>query len=284
MVGPVRNVKRWGGCAALLLALLACACATPRGQGDGPTRALLAHAREAGLSLEHPFLIDGVTQAHVRAVLGSHGSAPERFHRVGRELSAPGARRFRYAPRASLTAREADRTREGDCMSFANLAVALTRALGVPSYFVHVRRELQSYEEGGWLFSTSHVAVGYGQGPELRVLDLVDVGPDWSLSLYEPIDDADAIALFYSNKAVEHLVAGRLAEAEKLLRFLLKERPHLKELYSNLAVVLLRSGQREEARTLLDEGLRRYPAYPPLRVNRQAAARNTVVPANRAMP
>src|SRR3954462_14953565 len=121
-------------------------------------------------------------------------------------------------------------------MAYTNLFMALARSLGIDAYFVHVRDVQNYYEKAGWFFVSSHVAVGYGAGPNAEVIDFAKEISDWKLALYSRISDDAALALYYNNVAVDHMLTGRKDDAERLLRFWLKREPAVAELYNNLGV------------------------------------------------
>jgi Tfp pilus assembly protein PilF len=233
----------------------------------------MAEARAEGLRLEDPLAIDPDILAGVEKAVGRIGSPAERMHGLVMYLTERGYMNFQYTPGRSLTARQAYRERRGDCMAYAVLFVALSRHLGLATYFVHVTDVRNYYEHGGWFFVSSHVAVGHDRGPTATVVDFTREITDWKLALYESIDDGEALALFHNNAAVDAMTAGRTAEAERLLRFLLAREPGVAELYNNLGVLLNRTGRAAEAMAVLDRGLERFPRYEPLYTNAIRAAR-----------
>src|SRR6185369_1811037 len=147
--------------------------------------------------------------------------------------------------------------------------------IGLDAYFVHVREVQNYYERAGWFFVSSHVAVGFGSGPSAEVIDFSKEITDWKLALYRTISDDAALALYYNNVAVDHMVNGKPDDAEKLLRFWLKREPEVAELYNNLGVLLNRQKRYGEALPLLQEGIRRFPTYQPLLTNGLTAARGS---------
>ncbi|WP_153820060.1 tetratricopeptide repeat protein [Polyangium spumosum] len=252
----------------------AAGCAGP----ERPARApgvtapdLVREARAAGLFAEDPLAIDDTMKADVERVVGRFGAPEERLRRLSRYLRDDLA--FRYARSLSLTARAGFSTRAGDCVSYTLLFVALARHLDVPVYFVYVRKVEGHYEQNGSFFLSSHVAVGHGSGPMALVMDFAREAPDWTLSLYNTIDDGTALALYGNNLAVDAMQAGRLDEAEVSMRFWLARRPNVVELHNNLGVLLNRAGRHEEALAVLRRGIEVFPRYEPLYTNAIRAAR-----------
>jgi Tfp pilus assembly protein PilF len=234
---------------------------------------LVAEARAEGLAAEDPLEIDAEMKAEVERVVGRMGTPEERLKRLFRFLNDRMFVGFQYASNRSLTARDAYRQRSGDCVAYTHLFVSLARHLGVPVYFVYVREVEGHYERGGAHYLSSHVAIGYGHGPMAMVMDLAKQAPDWSLSLYNAIDDGTALALYQNNLAVDAMMAGELDRAEHALRFWRARRPNAVELHNNLGVLLNRRGRYAEALAVLEEGIASFPKYLPLYTNAIVAAR-----------
>src|SRR5262245_33495879 len=156
----------FGGLAALTTG---CATAAPR---HVPTPAeRIAEARGLGLHLDDPLEIDHDMKVAVEKAIGRHYPPADRLRYLARYLTGGGFVNFQYMGNQSFTAKQAFRERRGDCMAYANLFTTLARHLGIDTYFVHVREVQNFYERAGQFFVSSHVAVGYGQGPAAEVID-----------------------------------------------------------------------------------------------------------------
>jgi tetratricopeptide (TPR) repeat protein len=259
--------------AVLCLAALSGACVTASPRRVVTAAERVEEARAQGLHLDNPLEIDADMKAAVDRAVGRHHAPGNRLRYLARYLTDSGFVNFQYLPNQSLTARQAFRQRRGDCMAYTNLFMALARYLDIDAYFVHVREVQNYYERAGYFFVSSHVAVGYGQGPAAEVIDFAKEISDWKLALYSSISDDEALALYYNNVAVDHMVSGRSREAERLLRFWLEREPDVAEIYNNLGVLLNRMKRHDEALRLLAEGIRRFPTYEPLFTNGLTAAR-----------
>ncbi len=272
MPGSQRNRASlaWLACA---LGLMACAPERPAASPAATPAALLAEAEAAGLPHDDPLAVDPEMVAAVERTAATTGTPEQRLRYLVRYLGDAGYVNFQYQEGRSLTAKQAFRERRGDCMAYTNLFMALARHLGIEAYFVHVSQVKNYYERAGWLFVSSHVAVGVGKGPGALIVDLSWEISDWQLSLYESIDDGQALSLYYNNVAVDHMVGGRYAEAERLFRFWIQREPGLPELPNNLGVLLNRRGRHDEALALIDEAVARFPTYKPLFTNGITAAR-----------
>ncbi|MEZ4294738.1 MAG: hypothetical protein R3B70_07155 [Polyangiaceae bacterium] len=144
--------------------------------------------------------------------------------------------------------------------------------MGLPVYFVHVRDVESYYERGGELFVSSHVAVGYGVGPNARIYDFKKEITDWKLSIYRRIDDDGARALYYNNVAVDWMLNRKYDDSKRLFRVLLERAPDIAEPYNNYGVLLVRRHENEEALRVLGAGIEKFPEYKPLYTNALAAA------------
>jgi len=277
VLGSLRRSSPWST-VALISCLLSvgsgCATAVAPKPAVNP-KVLLAEAKRAGLEHADPLYIDEGIQREIEANVSPAGAPEQRLRGIVRYLVDSGHINFEYQPDRSLTAEEAFHQRRGDCMSFSNLFMALARHMGIFTYFVHVQEVRNYYERDGFFFVSSHVAVGYGSGPVALVFDFTKELSDWKLSVYQAIDDSDALALYYNNIAVDHMVRGRTAHAEKLFSFWLERSPRVAELYNNYGVLLNRTNRSEKALHVLLGALERYPEYEPLYTNGLLAARKS---------
>jgi tetratricopeptide (TPR) repeat protein len=269
-MGP-RTSRSWWRDAALPALLLLClalpiGCVRAAGPPEAPSP-VLTSVRAAGLDLEDPLGVSAQTMAEVAKALSTVTSVSEKLKGLRDLLYTASGRPFEYAPHLTLTAERAYRERRGDCLAFSMLFASLARGLGVPVHFVHVRDVESYYERGGELFVSSHVAVGYGVGPSARIYDFKREITDWRLSLYRPIDDDGARALYYNNVAVDWMLAGRYDESGRLFRVLVERAPGVAEPIVNHGVLLTRRGEHAEALRVLEVGIERFPDYKPLYTN-----------------
>jgi len=246
---------------------------------------MLRDARAEGLVLQNPIEINEEMKKDVLEKVGMGAPPLKRIKRLMRYLNDQQEISFHYSRDHSYTAIEAFKAREGDCLSYSNLYVGLARYLKLPVYFVDIDEAPHYYMNKGTLFRSTHVAVAYTErfnamniNPFVVIIDFSRESSKWKLWLYELIDDSHAFALFYNNIAVEHMSSGDLGYAEKLLTFLLREEPNVKELYNNLAVVKMDLMKYPEALEVLREGIRLYPDYRPYYTNAVQAARGAGKP------
>jgi len=268
---------------ALGLALAGCATTPASGRApppDGP--AWLRDGIAAGLPLEDPLHLSSGVQEYLRAKASVGGSERTRMQMLLRYLVDSDGLAFHYANMRTLGAQAAFEAREGDCMSYAVLYVAAARSAGLEVHFVRITQLPVFWEDRGRFFTSSHIAVAHGEdtwGADAMVVDFSATHTsEWRFSLYSAIDDETAFVLFHSNRAVELLMKGRLAEAERLLSYLLQNAPAVPEVYNNLGIVLMREHRAPEATELYGQAIERFPNFVPLYSNAVSAAAASGLP------
>lgn len=231
---------------------------------------LIAQAQAEHLPFEDPLALPPEAHAEALRFVGTFGDPAWRIRRLMAYVNE--VLDFRYAPNITLTAERTYLTRRGDCMAFANLFISLARGMGLQAFFVHVSEVLSHYEHKGILFTSSHVAVGFGSGPQSVVIDITQERTDWKLAMYQAVDDLTALALYYNNIAVDALTTGRVSDAERILLFLYNQTPHIEEVHNNLAVVMNRRFRYKDSLTILLNAIRWFPLYKPFYTNGMLAA------------
>ena len=127
---------------------------------------------------------------------------------------------LRYRHDATLSVAEAFERREGNCLTFTLVTVALARELGLKAYGQDADA-VSWHQEGGSVYRTQHVNAGVRiEGRRFSV----DIASNQVITREppQPIDDARLLAHYYSNRAAELLAAGQLqaalAHAERALQ------------------------------------------------------------------
>ena len=223
------------------------------------------------MPLGDPSAMDSEMRRAMDEDIGRGGSPRERVERLRRWLH-DGDKPFVHDPTLTVDARRAFRDRRGGCMAHAILFVTLARYLGVEAYYVHALTAREFADRGEGLVAMTHVAIGYEDASVDRVVDVWIPIDDWRLVRYERIDDASALALYYSNLAVEDMRTGRVVQAERLLRFLGSHAKDVAEVRSNLAAVLVRQRRFADALAVVRDAVARFPTFKPLYTNGYLAA------------
>ena len=263
---------------ALSVAVLGGGCATT-GTAQSQADRWISEAKSQGLDLQNPLILTNDVRNRVHQLVGYDGSEKARLLRLVRFVSdsPPDGLAFRYQTQQSLTAEQAYFSRQGDCMSYANLFVALARLLDADVRFVRITQLPVTWEAGGRFFESSHMAVAHGRESAWDRSLVVDFGnvhsAPWRFALYDDVSDAEAFVLFQNNVAVEKMLAGDVTGAENMLRFLRDHAPAVPEVQNNLALVLLQTGRAPEALAVLQAAVEKFPNFRPLYANAVQAAR-----------
>ena len=258
--------------------VLASGCATTSaGARNVQVDQWIDEAGTEGVHLESPLRLSPQVRALARDKIGYDGTEKARLLKVVRFMSESEGLGFQYQTQSSLPAEKAYSARRGDCMSYANLLVALARSLDVPVRFVRITQLPVTWEAGGRFFESSHMAVALGRNASWDQAVIVDFGnvhtSPWRFSLYDDVSDEEAFVLFQNNVAVQRLLAGDVATAEKILGFFQAHAPEVPEIANNLSLVLLQAGRNREAMDLLHSAVERFPRFRPLFANAVQAAR-----------
>jgi Tfp pilus assembly protein PilF len=259
------------------LVLASAGCATSGAQSPRITERWIDEARSGGLRLEDPLAISPELRTRVKEHLTYEGTEKARMLRLVRYLADSDGLAFHYHPQQSLTAERAFFARQGDCMSYANLYVALARMMDVGVRFVRITQLPVTWESRGRFFESSHMAVAFGREAAWDQSLIVDFGnthsAPWRFALYDDVSDELAFVLFQNNVAVEKMIGGEVGEAERILRFLLARSPEVPEVHNNLGLVLMQAGRLNEALAVLEAGVEHFPRFRPLYANAVQAAR-----------
>ena len=152
-----------------------------------------------------------------------------------------------YEKTHTATATEVFESRRANCLAFTHLFVGMARELGVEVFFLEVR-DIETYEkEGDLIVVSDHVAVGYGPGHEVKVIDFAVQAEDTAYRRISRITDHRAIAMYYSNRGAEYLRRGEFDTARRWLLTAVAIDPTYASSWVNYGVSLRRSGDPEGA-------------------------------------
>jgi Flp pilus assembly protein TadD len=204
----------------------------------------------------------------------------------------------RYQQTGTHTAREVLDLGEGNCLSYANLFVAMSRSVGLQAHYLDASQVVREFgRSGSVLVEYGHILVGVKIGPDITPVDFD--GSAKEFHRFEIISDLDAIADYYNNlgyelsfhrreqggfanqdvlrafflatrispgfaKAHNNLGvaygrAGRIADAARAYENAIEADPHLPAPHANLAQIYMRQGQREKALKHFEKAVRLDP-------------------------
>ena len=178
---------------------------------------------------------------------------------------------LRLAYDASFTrdAAQAFDARSGNCLSLVVMTSALAKAMGIEvRYNSAVNADVWG-RQGDLLTHSGHVNITLGRrlldNSRLRMPSMtVDfLPPEWLGGLRtREIDEATVVAMFLNNRAVEHLVAGRLDDAYWYARESVLRDPRFASAVNTLGGLYLRRGMAIEAEAAIRHVLAAEPDNP----------------------
>jgi Flp pilus assembly protein TadD len=226
----------------ILAAFVAAACASTPTQDRQQWLAEQLRARDLDpQEVIFPFEATPEMEVWVGENIVGSGAVEARLKRILDALLSEDRINFGYEVGRTVTASEVFSEPTGNCLSFANLFVALARAAEIPVYFMDVDDIRRFEKDGDLVIVSGHVTAGYGP-PQQRLVLEFNIGPQVDYRLAQPIADLTAVALYYSNRGAEELRAGDNAEALEWLETAALLDPQLAGSWVNLGVARRRNG------------------------------------------
>ncbi len=172
----------------------------------------------------------------------------------------------RYDRDGTLTARQVMASGRGNCLSYANLFVAMARSVGLKAHYLDASAQVDAFgKSGSVLVQWGHVLVGVQIGPEWIAVDFD--GRAGRPHRYRVISDLEAIADFYNNLGSElawtRRGEGGFASEGSLHAFSVATRvsPGFARAWNNLGVALARAGRPREAVRAYRRAVRLQPGF-----------------------
>lgn len=150
-----------------------------------------------------------------------------------------------YGSHETRTAAETFARRSGNCISFANLLVALAREAGLAAYFAEVDQVLAWDTRGEALIKNKHMVVEVEIENAVLHVDLVPDMPRYHV--VRRISDDRAAAHYFNNLGVERLVEEGVDASLPYFRRALELAPEFAASWINLGVALRRGGRFDDA-------------------------------------
>ena len=255
---PARTSTRRVGAAvvavALLLSLAACgglpaaqrlrlADIPPLLTDDGPLRA----EESAGGGAVNLLAVNDDMRAFVEEYTGGMHNQRTRLLALHTAVKSPAALNVRYDPFADGSAGDVFRSGSANCLSYANLFVALAREAGLDARYqwMDIRPEWQRLGERVAVRLHVNVLVRTRGGDEY----MIDIDPlqRYQIAGSRVLSDSEAAALFHSNRAMAALSEERLADAWRDTLRALQLAPGMSHLWVNLGAIYRSAGQNDAA-------------------------------------
>ncbi len=230
---------------AVLAVLLISACAAPQKTGTPPIPPLLdqpVYDIESIDLLEMSHEMQQFVDTHLKR------NDPEktRAWMLAYAMLDPYILDFTYDPHVTLTAKEAFRTRRGNCLTFSNMFIAMARAAGLDAWYREVEIEPEWNSVDDTLLVSLHVNAATRERGNEYIIDVSRRQPREG-ERHRKISDDEAEAQFYNNLGANALMANDLPMAYAYFRKADEIMPGLAYIWSNLGVVLNRNGQVSDA-------------------------------------
>ncbi len=191
--------------------------------------------------------LDDDMRAAVHEWVGDRQLARTRLRKLLGGMIDSGLLSLVYRQTKTKTARETYRTREGNCLAFTNLFVALGREAGLDVSFQVVDVPPFWYADSDTVVLATHVNVAVRTGRnDVTVVDFNLPEYQGDYEMYE-VSDAYAFALYYNNIGMEALSNADLDRAFAYLRAALDADASIAGIWVNLGVLYGRKGAAEQA-------------------------------------
>ena len=173
---------------------------------------------------------------------------------------------FAYEIRTTLTAAEAFHRRQGNCLSFTNLFIALGRTLGVPVTMGLVLRVRSSEKEGDLIVVNNHVIAIYNTEGSTKYYDFDRSRRQRPADLRE-LDDLWITALYLNNRGADELRAGHPESARQYFTNAVRLASGFGFAWGNLGVARRRLGDVDGALEAYRQALALDPENPTILSN-----------------
>jgi len=159
-----------------------------------------------------PYDIGEEGRARAIAIVGQLESTDAKVQALVAAMFDPRQLGLRYADRVTGDAVETMRAHEGNCLALASVFVGLARAVGLESYYIDASMRVHetTYADDGMTVSAGHVTAMVVTPKGNVGLDFSRMGP---FVWYRTLDDIEAVAHFYNNRAYERIDDARARDA-----------------------------------------------------------------------
>ena len=175
------------------------------------------------------------------------GSQRQRLHMLHRAVSGRASLGVEYDPFAEGTAQQAFHRQTANCLSYANLFIALAREAGLDAQYQWVDVRPSWTRMGERVAVRLHVNAVVHLGNRDRFMVDLDPLPARDIAGSQEIDESDAQALYHNNIAMQALSREEIDEAWLHAVRALQLSPQMSHLWVNLGVIYRRSDQHDAA-------------------------------------
>lgn len=231
--------------AGLFLTLYLAGCVTPAEMDDAEVSELIGQVT-AGVPRGDPqaellYLDDDIRQ-ELETRINPASNDRHKFAQLTEFLFGEDERNIQYEAWHSRTASETYHAGRGNCLSVSSLFIAAARHLRFDGHFETVEVSPSWAREGDTMIRYEHIVASGDVGRESYVVDLLRAFGSARTGRAD-ISDEQALALFYSNLAVEALIVGDMDSGLFRLRQAALLWPNNSTIWSNLGTAYRRSGE-----------------------------------------
>ena len=250
----------------------------PEGTDDLLSGQLLfgEHIDTSGIDPGEVLEINDDMRRYVAKTVRGHPQGEVRLKRLLKGMIDDGLLTMEYDPNQTHTAIETFARHEGNCLSFSILFTALAREAGLRTRFQMVDVPPSFRSDGDVIMLDNHINVKI-QGMRGNKFYRRDFVVDFNDAGYQGrdrgfrVDDNYAIALYFSNVAVEYVRKGDWRTAFRYLKKAIETDPEIPGLWVNLGVAYSQNDQPELAVDAYQQALAIHPSYRSALVNMTAA-------------
>ena len=212
----------------------------------------------------------------VAAKVGDDPQARSRLRKLVRGMIDDGLLTLDYDANLTYTATETFNSRQGNCLSFSLLFAALAREAGLDATFQMVDIPPSFRADGELILLNNHINLRI-KGVRRDINFAGDYVVDFNTAEYNgnydtrKVDDNYAIALYYSNVAVESMQAADWQTAFRYLKKGIETDPGIAGLWVNLGVLYSRNEQLDKAVRAYEQALSVQPSNRSALVNMASA-------------
>lgn len=186
---------------------------------------------------------DAAMRAFVQRYTAGVDNSRQRLMSLHLAVQGAGTLGIRYDPFAEGTAQQVFTRGSANCLSYANLFVALAREAGLDASYQWLEVRPRWTRVGDRVLVGLHVNVMVDLQDGSRYMVDIDPLPAREIAGSREISDADAAALYHSNIAMSALAASDLEKAWLNAVRALQLSPDLSHLWVNLGAIYRQAGQ-----------------------------------------
>jgi Flp pilus assembly protein TadD len=221
---------------------------TPDGTGDLLSGQLLfgEDVDASAIRADRILALNDEMRDYVESKVGADPQARSRLRKLVQGMIDDGLLTLEYDPNLTYTAIETFQNRQGNCLSFSILFAALAREADLDVGFQMVEIPPSFRADGEMILLNNHINVRV-KGVRRDINFAGDYVVDFNTAEYNGnydttvVDDGYAIALYFSNVAVEAMQAGRPEKAFRYLKKGIETDPGIADLWVNLGVLYSRN-------------------------------------------